>query len=146
MTDKELEQVKRMWAQGQSAVQISRVLPYKEYLTLQEIGRLKKGGVLPPRNVQELRASAVIAEFAENRNLQEIADKLGLSLGYVRNILTRKGIKHPKTIEFVERQKSDKTLQIIDELAQGKTLGQISKKHGVSRQYVSQVKKRINNE
>jgi DNA-binding CsgD family transcriptional regulator len=86
MTEKEIEQVKDMWSQGYSAVQISRVLPYKEYLALAEIRSLKKQGVLPPRNVQKIMAERVFKEYEETKDIGEIADRLGISKRYIEKI------------------------------------------------------------
>jgi transposase len=143
MTGREFEQVKKMWLQGYSATQIARVLPYKEYICIREISKLKKEGVLPSRSVQEIKAKAVIEEFQENKNLQEIADKLGIKMGYVREILNKHGIKHPKIMEFSKRQPSARKQEILNDLSMGMSQSAIAKKHGVSRQFVFQIARGI---
>lgn len=138
MTEKEIEQVKEMWSQGCSMVQISRVLPYKEYLALAEIRTLKKQGVLPPRNVQEIIAERVFKEYEETKDIGEIADRLGLSKRYIENIFYYNGKYHP-------RLPNEKRQQIIADLKAKKSQSKIAKKHGVSRQYIFQIKEQLNN-
>lgn len=139
-TDKELEQVKNMWEQGSTATQIARVLPYKEYVTRAEIRQLKKEGVLPPHSITEIRNKTICEEFEKNKNLKEIADKLGLSLWLVRNVLGRCGVKHPRIMNFTPNERKQ---QIIEDLENGNSLSKIAKNHGVSRQYVHQIKKEM---
>ena len=143
MTERELEQVKKLWAQGFSASRISRLLPYKEYITRQEICRLKKEGVLPSRKVAEIRDKSVVEEFEKNKNLQEIADKFGIGIGYVRVILHRNRVKHPRIMNFTQKPPSEKKQAVLDDLSKGLTLSEIAVKHGCSRQYIFQIKEGI---
>ena len=144
MTDRELEQTKKMWSQGYSAQQIAKLLPYKEYISIREIRELSRNGVLPERNVRQIKTVAVIKEFEKTKNLQEIADKFGYSLGYVRNILWGNGIKHPKSMNFYKNEPNEKAQQIAKDLRLGKSQSKIAKAHAVSRQYVYQIKEKIN--
>lgn len=146
MTDRELELVKQMWSQGYSATQIARVLPYKEYLTKAEIRRLKNEGVLPPRDVKAIRVASVLAEFEKNKNLREIADKLGIEYSYVLRILHDERVKHPKVMNFTKAPPSQRKLQIIEDLKRGMLLSEVAKKYGISRQRVFQIKESYNNE
>ncbi len=143
MTDRELEQVKKLWAQGFSANKISRLLPYKEYITKREITRLKKEGVLPSRKVADIRDKTIIEEFQKNKNLKEIGDKFGIGAPYVAKILERNGIGHPKVMNFTQKPPSDKKQAILDDLAKGLTLSEIAVKHGCSRQYIFQIKEGV---
>ena len=138
MTEKEIEQVKEMWSQGYSMVQISRVLPYKEYLALAEIRTLKKQGVLPPRNVQQIIADRVFAEYEETKDIGEIADRLGISKRYIENIFYHNGKRHP-------RLPNKKKQQIIADLKANKSQSEIAREHGVSRQYIFQIKEKLKN-
>ena len=138
MTEKEIEQVKEMWSQGCSMVQISRVLPYKEYLALAEIRTLKKQGVLPVRNVQQIMAERVFKEYEETKDIGEIAKRLGLSKRYVENIFYYNGKYHP-------RLPNEKRQQIIADLKAKKSQSEIARNHGVSRQYIYQIKEQLKN-
>ena len=138
MTEKEIEQVKVMWSQGCSMVQISRVLPYKEYLALAEIRSLKKQGVLPPRNVQQIMAERVFKEYEETKDIGEIADRLGISKRYIENIFYNNGKYHPKL-------PNKKRQQIIAELRAKKSQSEIARNHNVSRQYIYQIKEQLKN-
>ena len=140
--DKEIEQVKKMWEQGFTATQISRVLPYKEYVTKAEIRQLKKEGILPPHSITEIRNKTICKEFEKNKNLREISEKFGVSIWLVRNVLGRCGVKHPRIMNFTPNEKKE---QIIEDLENGMTMSEIAKNHGVSRQYVHQIKKELYN-
>lgn len=142
MMDKEIEQVKKMWEQGFTATQISRVLPYKEYVTKAEIRQLKKEGILPPHSITEIRNKTICKEFEKNKNLREISEKFGVSIWLVRNVLGRCGVKHPRIMNFTPNEKKE---QIIEDLENGMTMSEIAKNHGVSRQYVHQIKKELYN-
>ena len=134
MTEKEIEQVKVMWSQGCSMVQISRVVPYKEYLALREIRSLKKQGVLKPRSIQQIIAERVFKEYEETKDIGEIANRLGISKRYIENIFYHNGKYHP-------RLPNEKKQQIIADLNAKKSQSEIARKHGVSRQYVHQILK-----
>ena len=138
MTEKEIEQVKEMWSQGCSMVQISRVLPYKEYLALREIRTLKKQGILPARNVQQIMAERVFKEYEETKDIGEIADRLGISKRYIENIFYYNGKYHP-------RLPNKKKQQIIADLKAKKSQSEIARNHGVSRQYIYQIKEQLKN-
>lgn len=146
MTDKEMEQVKRMWLQGFTTTEIARVLPYREYLSVREIRNLKKQGVLPSRSVKAIRTEQVITEFQKNKNLMEIADKFGIKYSYVLRILHDNKIKHPKVMNFYKNEPSDKVQQIVEDLKRGISQSEIARKYGVSRQYIFQIKESFNNE
>lgn len=138
MTEKEIEQVRVMWLQGCSMVQISRLLPYKEYLALAEIRTLKKQGILPPRNVQQIIADRVFKEYEETKDIGEIADRLGISKRYIENIFYHNGKYHPKL-------PSKKKQEIIADLKAKKSQSEIARNHGVSRQYIYQIKEQLKN-
>lgn len=144
MTDRELQLTKKMWSQGYSARQIAKMLPYKEYIALLDIRELSRNGTLPERNVRQIKTVAVINEFEKTKNLQEIADKFGYSLGYVRNILWGNGIKHPKSMNFYKNEPNEKAQHIAKDLRLGKSQSKIAKDYSVSRQYVHQIKEKIN--
>lgn len=146
MTEREVELIKQMWSQGYSATQIARVLPYKEYWSKAEIRRFKKEGILPPRNVKEIRVASVLAEFEKNKNLRQIADKLGIEYSYVLRILHDEGVKHPKVMNFTKAPPTQRRLEIIEDLKKGMSLSEVAKKHGISRQRVFQIKESYNNE
>lgn len=141
MTEREINEVKKMWQQGMSARQIARVFPQKEYITIREIAELKKQGVLPPINIKETRNRVITKEFEKNKNLMEIANKFGLEITYVRNVLHRNGVKFPKTMNYVRKPKNEKHQAIMRDLENGVPQCEIAKKHGVSRQYVHQILK-----
>lgn len=141
MTEREINEIKKWWGQGMSATQMARFLPYKEYISKREIAKLKKEGVLPSRNVKEIRNNGIVQEFKKNNNLMEIANKFGLEITYVRNVLHRNGVKFPKTMNYVRKPKNEKYQAIMRDLENGLPQCEIAKKHGVSRQYVHQILK-----
>lgn len=141
MTEQEKQEIKKLWEQGMPATQIARLLPYKNYVTIRAITELKKTGFLRPRKVSEIRDKTIVQEFQRNRNLRKIADKYGIGLRYVQQILLRNGIHHKKTMNYTEPNKKRRLIEkdLINKLPQT----QIAKKHGVSRQYVWQIKERL---
>jgi DNA-binding CsgD family transcriptional regulator len=105
-----------------------------------EIAELKKCGFLPPRSVKSIRDKTIIAEFENNKNLLKIADKYGISVHYVRLILKRNKVRHPKVMNFTQKKPNDKIKAIIKELERKKSQSQIAREHNVSRQYINEIK------
>lgn len=143
MTEREKQEVKKMWEQGISVNQISRLLPYNQYKTLKDIKKLKKEGFLKPRSIYEINAQKVADMYANNKNLLEIANCLGLSMGYVAELLQYKKIKHPRYTNFRKREINEKAKNIISDLNKKIPQSEIARKYEVSRQYVGQLKERI---
>lgn len=143
MTDREKQEVKKMWEQGMSGAAIARLLPYKEYISKREISQLKKEGFLKPRNVSDIRDATIIAEFEKNKNLLEIANTHGISIHYVRLILKRNKIAHPKTMNFLKNPPTDKVSAIMRDLENRVSQTEIANNYGVSRQYVFQIKQKM---
>lgn len=137
MTEREKNEVKRMWEQGDSTTAIARLLPYKEYISKAEIRKLKKEGFLKPRKVCEIRDKTIVAEVQPTTNLREVAARYGLTVDYIYKILWRNGVRHPKIRTY---HTSEKAQDILDELAGNGSPTEIAKKYGVSRQFVYQLK------
>ena len=146
MTDIDRRQIKMLW---ESRVPISRIvqmLPYKKVIAKKMIDELRQDGTLQKRNRKKTAIKAV-GEMWESgtQNIDELSEIFGYSprtiILYLS--LSREGKDRPAH-NYRKRKLNEKALEIIKEISNGKlTLSEISRKFDVSRQYVYQLKKKV---
>lgn len=144
MTEREKQDLKTMWERGVPISQISRLFPYKEYLVRGEIKSLEKSGFLPPRNASRMCDEGVVTRYLEGEDINVIANEHGFTVRKVYYILKRNGVSRKKTKNFVKGKCSEKTEAIKEAIKCKKSLSEIARDFGVSRQYVHQIKEKIN--
>ena len=93
---------------------------------------------------KERREKLIVEEFKRNpATIKKMAEKLNFSFCYIQKIYKKNGLVKEKENHFkVLNLQSYK--EILEEIKQGElTLTQIGKKHGISKQRVSIIKKKL---
>ena len=140
MTENEKKQIKELWASGMPLSRIRRMVAVTPSEFRKGAAEMRKSGEL---GVDRKTTVQKVCEAFDNgdRNAKAIAERYGLSETTVRIYLRTNG-RHfgKKTRNWVH---SDRTLAIVEDLNDG-VLSQyaIAKKHGVSRQYLTKIKKK----
>lgn len=142
MTASDKTLIIRLWTGGVPIAEICKMLPYKAMHIKEMVGELRKDGTLPPRERGNKRQLVVDAYNGGMTNPYEIAETYGLTYGTVKAYLFRAGLKrpHPKH-QYRPKSNGEKTAQILAALA-NKTQSEVARQFGVSRQWVSALKKR----
>lgn len=157
MTQSEIKQIVEMWESGNSISTIVRCFPYKPQTVKREITELRQNGVLKGRSgkTQEKTQERILQVYNSGiTSPYEIAKKLEMHAPSVIStigLLVRLGKIEKRTRpkhNFKKRKPTDfdklcdKTREIFCELEKGLSGGAIARKYGVSRQWVSQIKKK----
>lgn len=146
MTNAERTLIINLWESGHSIEYIAQMLSYPTYKAKQMVRDMRKDGTLKERNVTEIALARLTAAYNNGiTDPRELARLFGYSLNTTTHYLRLAGIKrgHPPK-QYFPKPLGEKTLAIIRDLESSKmTLSEIAKKHGVSRQYVYQLKERI---
>lgn len=143
MTEREVENIKRQWEIGVPIGQIVRTMPYSQTTALRHIWELQNKGVLLPR--KRKRGVDLVSE-AYNRgmtNPHEIAETYGYTIRTVYEYLKRTNphrerVKH----NWKKRGFNEQTIEILKCLEKGMGVNETARKFGVTKQWVSVVKKR----
>lgn len=133
--------VKRLWNEGESVENIIRLLPYSIGKARRYVRELRESGYLEgsvyrkgKKNIEKY-----IELYKSGMSVKEIASMYGLKVGTIycylkinKNNLRDKRYGH-----------GEKTKEIINAIKIGKKQCEVVKEYGVSRQYVSALKKEI---
>lgn len=143
MTENDKRQIISLWESGVALEQIYQMLPYKRYHALKMVRDLRADGTLKPRKKTERAIELVaLAWQTETKDIDELAEMFGYSTATIDKYLqlsgVREGKRQPNSYKI-----SDKTHEIIAELEINTSLSEIARKFGVSRQYVHQIKTRL---
>jgi DNA-binding CsgD family transcriptional regulator len=146
MTETDRLQIKRLWDSGDPIEHIVRMLPYKQGEARSMVAELRADGTLKPRNrVQMAIAKVVNAYNSGITDFDELSAMFGFKHGYIRWCLQVAGVKRPRPKKY-NTTINELAMEIMQEIATGKkTQSQIATEFGVSRQYVNQLKKRMEN-
>lgn len=143
MTEREIQSIKNQWDSGVPILQIVRTIPMTKKKAYGAILDLKNRGVLRER--KRKCGVSVVSYFYENvtKNPYEIAEHTGYTVGTVSTYLKRNGIsrERPKH-NYNKREYSENTKEILKCIEAGKTPREICSLFGVSKQWVSRIKKR----
>jgi len=146
MTESEKRTIKRLWEARVSLEQIYQMLPYTRYQAMKIIKQLRAEGFLKPRKKMGATVKAVASAWeTETKNPRELAQMFGLSEKTIREYLVQSGVRQGARPRFNYRH-SDKTDAISAEIKNGTRLSEIAKKYGVSRQWVYQIKNKLEGE
>ena len=149
MTVYEIEAIKRQWEAGVAIEQIVRTMPYKRATAFRYVWELRREGVLPDRPRKNGRELVVEAYKSGMHNPYEIAEMYGFAYKTVTNYLSEAKLDRPQFENgklWVKRDYNSKTKKILDCLASGASISETARRFGVSRQWVSVVKKRSDEE
>lgn len=146
MTERDKEQIKVMWESRLTVEQIVSLLPHPRRVTEKIIRQMKKDGGLPKRSRREMITEKLRQEYESgNTNVYVLARKYDLKASTVTRYLVSAGVKSGRPPHnYKETPLNEKAQQIIADIRQDDLSGaEIARKHGVSRQYVLQLKQRI---
>jgi transposase len=141
MTETEKKQIKSLWESGMSFRQICQMIsmPVGEFNSV--IAEMKRNGEFS--NDRKKNLTKVLEAFDNGeRDARVIADTYRLKLQTVYFYLNSNGrFFGTKTRNWVH---TERTLAIIDDLREGKMSQiEIAKKHGVSKQYITKMKHKL---
>lgn len=145
MTEADRVQIKSLWESRVPIEQIVQMLPYRQSEARMIIAELRESGTLKPRNKKQM-ASAKIAEAFEGgmTSIAELCEVFGYSENTIKTYLLAEGVRRGTPSHYKPSQLNDKAVAIMGEIAKGeKPLSQIATEFAVSRQYVHQLKKRM---
>lgn len=147
MTEAEKRQVVALWGNGVPIYQIVRMLPYSEKKAEGMLKELRDNGTLPPREVKAEMVEKVCNAYRNGEhNPLKLAEMFGKARNTINRYLVIGGIKKGKAPHhWKPKPKGDKAHAIIEELRKGeKTKYRIAKDYGVTRQYVNELKRGMN--
>ncbi len=143
MTENDKSLIIRLWNGGVPIAEICKMLPYKAFHIKQMVGELRTDGTLPPRERGNKRQLVVDAYNGGMTNPYEIAETYGLTCGTVKLYLWEGGVQRPYPKKhYRPKPITDKSMEILDAL-ETQTQSEVARKFGVSRQWVSALKKRM---
>lgn len=149
MNNEERKLIITLWENGYSVDAIIQHLPYPAYKAREMVRSLRKDGTLKDRKITEIALSRITTAYNNGTTDPiELSHIFGYSLKTTIQYLKLAGIKrgHPKK-HYFPKGVGNKAKQIMHDIQTSNlTLSGIAKKHNVSRQYVYQLKKRIEEE
>ena len=138
MTESERKKIADLLESGMTIGQIRQLMAMTSAEFTRAIAEMKRNGELPKRKFGKERIAEAMARGETNP--YELADMYGVSYGYVNLVFHRHKVARPKK----NWKHSDRTNAIAEDLKEGVlTQYQIAKKHGVNRQWVYQVAKKL---
>ena len=141
MNEHDISVIINLWESGTSITNIIRMLPYDKNEVRQTISELRQKGVLEGRTARssiKTREKVLSVYNKGITNPYEIADMLGLSHHTVKDHLVK--AKLSRTRPKRNYKTCDKTQLIKQDLESGIKAREIAKKHGVSTQWVHQIR------
>lgn len=146
MTQNERRQIITLWESGVSVNKIYQMLPYGRRKAISMVAALKSEGVLKPRSKLEIAIKNVVYLWEnETKDPHEIAKITGYTFKTTQRYLCLSGVRNGAypTRQFKPKQLNDKAQAIMEALKEGKPMTKVAKEFGVSRQYVFQLKERL---
>lgn len=146
MTDFEIAALKRQWEAGVPIRQLVLMMPYKKTAAMKKIWQMQRDGILPERK-RKRGADLVVEAYKRGvHNPYELAELYGYSSRSVKSWLSnaRLGRKRPEH-NWKKKDIDEKTKRILKCLESGMGVCETARKFGVSKQWVSAVKKRSEN-
>lgn len=141
MTEQDKKKIVALWQSGMSIVQIKDLFPVKFQEYKATIKEMKANGEFPTE--RKTAEQKVVEAFQRGeRNPYKIAEEYGLSVHSVRSFLGwNKCHKGKKTQNWVH---CDRTDAIVEDLQDGAlSQAEIARKYGVSRQYITKMKRKV---
>lgn len=141
MTDTEKAKIISLWESGMTLAQIRQmtaVAPREFDLAVRE---MKRNGEFP--KIRKTCEDKIVEAYHRGeRNPYRIAEQYGVQTSYVYSVLNNHGLPlGKKTRNFVHAERTNAIVEDLqdDELSQI----EIARKHGVSRQYITKIKHKI---
>ena len=146
LTEKDIADIKQKWEVGVSINRIIRSMPFSAIKARQLLNDMRTDGMLPPRERKNGTELVVAAYQSGVRNPYEIAEMLGYAHNTVVCYLNKTGVKRCRNATNWNKRKptecSQQTKEIQRLLADGTKACEVAKMFGISKQRVSQIKKR----
>lgn len=143
MNESDKQHIIALWESRVPLEQIYQMLPYTRYEAIKMVKELRDDGTLQPRKKTDEAIKALANAWeSESKSPYELAEMFGYSPDTVKRYLSISGVRRGKrpTRNF---KHCDKTNEIAKDLKDGKPMIYIAKKFGVSRQYVYQLKQKL---
>lgn len=146
MTENDKRQIVALWESRVPLEQIYQMLPYTRYEAMKMVKELRDNGTLKPRQ-KTTDAIKALANAWENetQNPYELAEMFGYTPETVKVYLRISGVRKGKRPSHNFKH-CNKTNEIAKDLKDGKPMIYIAKKFGVSRQWVHQIKQKMERE
>lgn len=113
------------------------------------IGELRANGTLKPRDKKSILRQRIVEEYNRGTtDKYELGKIFGISADTAQRYVSKAmGEWQRPSRNYKKRQVNDKAIAIMEELEKGeKSLVQVARDFGVSRQYAHQLKKRLESE
>lgn len=141
MTEIEKSRIVSLWESGMTLGQIRQMVAVGRVEFADTVREMKRNGEFP--TTRKTAEEKVVAAFQRgDRNPYAIAEEYGLSVHSVRSFLGwNKCHKGKKTRNWVH---CDRTDAIVEDLQEGAlSQSEIARKYGVSRQYITKMKRKV---
>ncbi len=153
MTEQDKILIQKLWVSKQPISCIIRMLPYPESEARKMVKALRDDGTLTDEVRKKNGATEILRLYNSGiTSPYDIAEKSGYTYNTVKAILHRQKVSRKRPLHnYKSRTPTDittlnaKTQEIISALKNGESCSIIAKKHNVSRQYVSKIKKKYVN-
>ena len=141
MTESEKYRIVSLWESGMTLGQIRQLMAMTSAEFKRAIAEMKRNGEFP--KTRKTAEEKVVEAFQRGeRNPYAIAEEYGLSVHSVRSFLGwNKCHKGKKTRNWVHCERTD---AIVEDLKEGAlSQAEIARKYGVSRQYITKMKRKV---
>lgn len=144
MTEADRVQIKSLWDNGLPIEQIVRMLPYTPTEARSIINLLRTEGELSPRHKKRIGVKKLGNAYISGiTDIDELATMFGYTRSTVIEYLKYAGIKRERPKKY-RTSLGDTARAITEDIMLGeKSLYKIATEYGVSRQYVHQLKLRL---
>ena len=146
ITEQHQQAIASMWKLGVTKQTIAHSFPYRPAYIYRYLKGALKRGVLPKRSLKDYTKYKIITLYKGGlTSIYDICEAVQRCRRVVVETLVEEGlITNKPEHKYKKRAISSKTEQIIDEICEGnKTISQIARDYGVSRQYVSWLAKKL---
>lgn len=143
MTEQDKERLVTYWENGMSLRQIQQLLPYTQRKFWLAVSEMKANGTFPK---ERLSRQEKVAEAVRGGELNPyiLAEQFGISVGTAKEYKRIYGGVAPKVRPKLNYRHCDRTKAIMQDLQEGElSLSEIARNHGVTRQAVFSIKKKL---
>jgi DNA-binding CsgD family transcriptional regulator len=143
MTEKDKGKIVELWKSGLSLRQIQQMLPYSLRKFRETVAEMKANGEFPTeREKKQDKVAKAVKEGEVNPYV--LADTFGVSVRTAMEYKRIFGGVSPKARPKLNYKHCQRTESIMADLKEGKlSLSEIARNHGVTRQAVHKVKKKL---
>ena len=150
MTQNERRQIISLWQSGVSLQKIYRMLPYRRCDAVRMLNKLRQDGTLKPRKKKKENTIKMLGDAWKSgiTDIKELSEMFGSTEQTTIAYLSKSGARENKRPphNHTKKQLNKKAEAIMEVLKEGKPLSTVAKEFGVSRQYVFQLKERLEKE